>query len=156
MNFHVILVSWTWFPRGWWTLSFGRLLKALGRTAQVRPSLPLWEEPLLGRGAGRGADGARSLGFSVWRGGIQFPDAQTPAGHSHGAWGAHQDCLRPRRQCSLASLSNTGVFKVIFLIPGGKHVPMFDLKAKEERCNGIIYHARTSKGISRRLDIQEK
>ena len=66
------LVSWTWFPRGWWTLSFGRPQKASGRTAQVRPSfaLPALGGPLLGCGAGRGASGSLRgewVQFSVFR-----------------------------------------------------------------------------------------
>lgn len=92
MTFYLILVSWTWFPRGWWTLSFGRLRKALGRTAQVRPLLPLcWAEPLLRCRAERGAARARALGSlrGVW---VQFTVCSDTCG-----WRARPDCWRPPR-----------------------------------------------------------
>lgn len=73
---------------------------------------------------------------------------------SHTDWRAHPDYWRPDYQGSaqsiFASLSITGDFKVIFLIPWGNMVPcLVDLKAKQEWCNAIIYLLRTSKGSVR-------
>lgn len=47
-GFHLVLVSRTWSPRGWWTSSSGNPLKALEKMAQVRFLSPLrWEEAAL-------------------------------------------------------------------------------------------------------------
>lgn len=147
MNFHLILVNWIWSPRGWWTLSFEKLQKALGRTARVRSSLPLfWEEPMFGYGAGRGADGAKLLGFCVWRVGVQFimcPNTPHPS-----LWLESTSRLFKATEGSTPLLlcHTQGSFKVIFLIPGGKSVPMFGwLESKEEQFIGVTYHPRTSK-----------
>lgn len=160
MHFHLVLVSWTWFPRGWWTLSFGRPQKALGKTAQVRPSLPLlWEESSsLGYGAGRGADGARPLAFSSWRfgGSVHSVLRQLP-GPSHCDCRAHPDYLRPLRGSLPLLLCQTwgrGV-GVLESFPSFLEVSvspcLVDLKAKEERCNGIISLPRASKGTMKSL-----
>lgn len=115
-NFHLILVSWTWFPQGWWILSFGKLQKALGRTAQVRPSfLLLWEEPMSGCRPGREADGAKPLdcvcGGAGLGAGFSSYCVQIPPCPSYSDERAYPDDFRPLRAVPLSItsyLSNTG------------------------------------------------
>lgn len=114
-NFHLILVSWTWFPQGWWILSFGKLQKALGRTAQVRPSfLLLWEEPMSGCRPGREADRAKPLDYVCGRAGgagVQFILCSNTPCPSYGDERAYPDDFKPIRAVPLSItsyLSNTG------------------------------------------------
>lgn len=140
MNSHLILVSWTWFPQGWWTLSCGKLQKALGRTAQVRPSLSLlWEEPMSGCGSGRGADVAKPLRLCVWRVGVQFTVySNTPIPFI--LW--RESTSRLLKAAPLCFAVKHRGFKAVLLIPGGKSAPLFGwLKS-----SGVICHLRTSRG----------